>query len=184
MQPVFTMQYGEFAVANYLAKEIKGASVFVPASAQEKGIDLLLYRYDNGCNKSSTVQVKMSRTYFDEKGTTGYPYHLWFNRFPVQQNANWYILVGIYPKHPCDEANAKVKSTVWDTIMLAFTKKEMSLFLSEVKQKKDSTKDDRMFGFGFDDNKAIFQTRGCVENRDMSHYLIENRLEEIKHSFI
>lgn len=68
--------------------------------------------------------------------------------------------------------------------MLAFTNKEMSLFMSEVKQKKDTSKDDRMFGFGFDDTKAIYQTRGYAENRDMSHYLIENRLEEIKHSFL
>lgn len=67
MQPVFTMQYGEFAVADYLSKKIKGASVFIPASAQEKGIDLLLYRHDHGCNKSNTIQVKMSRTYYSEK---------------------------------------------------------------------------------------------------------------------
>ena len=63
MQPIFTMQYGEFAVADYLSKKIKGTSVFIPASAQEKGIDLLLYRYDNNCNKTNTIQVKMSRTY-------------------------------------------------------------------------------------------------------------------------
>lgn len=68
--------------------------------------------------------------------------------------------------------------------MLAFTNKEMSLFMSEVKQKKDPTKDDRMFGFGFDSSKAIFQTRGWPEIRDMSRYLIENRIDEITHSFI
>ena len=86
MQPVFTMQYGEFAVADYLSKKIKGASVFIPASAQEKGIDLLLYRHDHGCNKSNTIQVKMSRTYYSEKNDSAYPYYLWFNRFPIQQD--------------------------------------------------------------------------------------------------
>lgn len=45
MEPIFTIQYGEFAVADYLAKKIKDASVFIPASAQEKGINLLLYRH-------------------------------------------------------------------------------------------------------------------------------------------
>ena len=64
MEPIFTMQYGEFAVADYLAKKIKNASVFIPASAQEKGIDLLLYRHANGCNTTNTIQVKMSRTYY------------------------------------------------------------------------------------------------------------------------
>lgn len=118
MQPIFTMQYGEFAVADYLSKKIKGTSVFIPASAQEKGIDLLLYRYDNGCNKTNTIQVKMSRTYYNDKEDSGYPFYLWFNRFPVQQNANWYILVGIYAKHSDDVKNAGAKSTKWDTIML------------------------------------------------------------------
>lgn len=177
------MQYGEFAVADYLSKKIKGVSVFIPASAQEKGIDLLLYRHDHGCNKSNTIQVKMSRTYYSEKETSDFPYYLWFNRHAVQENANWYILVGIYAKHSDDELNAKAKSTRWDTIMLAFTNKEMRLFMSEVKQKKDPTKDDKMFGFGFNSNKTIYQTRGYFENRDMSQYLIENRLDEIRNSF-
>lgn len=177
------MQYGEFAVADYLSKRIKNASVFIPASAQEKGIDLLLYRHENGCNTTNTIQVKMSRTYYDDKENAVYPYHLWFNRFPVQKNANWYILVGIYAKRPEDAANAKAKSTSWDTIMLAFTNKEMQQFMAEVKQKKDPTKDDKMFGFGFDDEKQIFQTRGYPEHRDMTRYLIDNRLEQIKNSF-
>ncbi len=176
MQPIFTMQYGEFAVADYLSKRIKGASVFIPASAQEKGIDLLLYRYDHGCNKTSTVQIKMSRTYYSEKKNADFPYSLWFNRFTIQENANWYILVGIYAKYPDAPSSAKARSTVWDTIMLAFTNKEMALFMSEVKQKKDNTKDDKMFGFSFDDNKLIYQTRGYPQVRNMSHYLIENRL--------
>ncbi len=42
MQPIFTMQYGEYAVADYLKRQklLKGCSVFIPSSAQEKGIDL------------------------------------------------------------------------------------------------------------------------------------------------
>lgn len=36
MEPIFTMQYGEFAVADFLAKKVKSASVFIPASSQEK----------------------------------------------------------------------------------------------------------------------------------------------------
>ena len=183
MEPIFTMQYGEFAVADYLAKYIKNASVFILASAQEKGIDLLLYRHENGCNTTNTIQVKMSRTYYDDEKKTSYPYHLWFNRFQIQKNANWYVLVGIYAKRPDDASNAKANSTSWGTIMLAFTNKEMQAFIAAVKQKKDPTKDDKMFGFGFDDDKQIFQTRGCPSPRDMSQYLIENRLEQIRNSF-
>ena len=57
MQALFTLQYGEFAVADYLAKEVKGTSVFIPTSAQEKGIDLLLYKFCDGINKVLTFQV-------------------------------------------------------------------------------------------------------------------------------
>jgi len=182
MEPIFTMQYGEFAVADYLSKKIKDASVFIPASAQEKGIDLLLYRCNHGCNTTNTIQVKMSRTYYSETPSAAFPYYLWFNRYTVQENANWYVLVGIYAKRPLD-VDSGVKSTDWDTVMLAFTNKEMTKFMSEVKQKKDQTKDDMMFGFGFDDTKAIYQTRGYPEVRDMTSYLIENRLDEIRNSF-
>ena len=184
MEPIFTMQYGEFAVADYLAKKVKDASVFIPASAQEKGIDLLHYRHANGCNTTNTIQVKMSRTYYNDKPDSGYPYYLWFNRYAVQRNANWYVLVGIYAKRPSEAESAKAKSTSWDTIMLAFTNKEMAKFMDEVKQKKDPDKDDKMFGFGFDDEKQIFQTRGYPTIRDMTPYLIDNRIEEIRNSFI
>ena len=90
--------------------------------------------------------------------------------------------MGIYAKKP-DDANARVKSTSWDTIMLAFTRKEMASFMAGVKQKKDPTKDDKMFGFGFDESKNIFQTRGCATHQNMNKYLIENRIEEICNSF-
>ena len=177
MQPVFTMQYGEFAVAEYLSSNIKDSSVFIPCSAQEKGIDLLLYRYKDNHNMTNTMQVKMSRSYKNNK----WHYSLWFNRFDVPKNADWIILVGIYAKTP-ENINAKTKETKWDTVMLAFTNEEMTQFMSEVKQKKDPSKDDRMFGFWYDENGNIYQERGCVSNRKMSKYLIEKRIAEISSS--
>ena len=178
MQPVFTMQYGEFAVAEYLSSNIKDSSVFIPCSAQEKGIDLLLYRYKDNHNMTNTIQVKMSRSYKNNK----WPYSLWFNRFDVPKNADWIILVGIYAKTP-ENINAKTKETKWDTVMLAFTNEEMTQFMSEVKQKKDPLKDDKMFGFGFNNPNNIYQTRGYLEERSMSKYLIENRISEIENTF-
>ena len=67
--------------------------------------------------------------------------------------------------------------------MIAFRHDEMEMFMKEVRQKKDPTKEDRMFGFGFDDSRQIFQTRGYQKKRNMTHYLIENRLDEIRQSF-
>ena len=184
MQPIFTMQYGEFKVADYLADNIRGASVFIPSSAQEKGIDLLLYRNSNGKNKVVTIQVKMSRTYYDHNN--GFDNHLWFNRFAVQPNADWYILMGIYARHPKkDQAkNSKVADTGWDHIMLAFTNTEMAGFMDSVRQKKNPEKPDSMFGFSFDEEQTqVWQTRGFKEPRDMTRFLIQNRIDEIEASF-
>ena len=40
-----------------------------------------------------------------------------------------------------------------------------------------------MFGFGFNGKLEIKQTRGYKEERDMTKYLIENRIEEIMEYF-
>lgn len=184
MQPIFTMQYGEFKVSDFLAKNIRNSSVFIPASAQEKGIDLLLYRNSNGKNKVVTIQVKMSRTYYDHNN--GFDNHLWFNRFVVQPNADWYILMGIYARHPKKDqaANSKVSDTGWDYIMLAFTNTEMKYFMDSVRQKKNPDKPDSMFGFSFNEEQSeIRQTRGYHSQREMSEYLIRHRIKDIEASF-
>lgn len=184
MQPIFTMQYGEFKVADYLSDNISKSSVFIPSSAQEKGIDLLLYRNDDGRSKVVTVQVKMSRTYYDYNN--GFSNHLWFRRFPIQENADWYILMGIYAKHPKEEqaASSKVANTGWTDIMLAFTNTEMKDFMNSVRQKKNPQKPDSMFGFSFDEEQTeIWQTRGFKKPRDMKRFLIQNRIKDIEASF-
>lgn len=181
MQAMFTMQYGEFAVADYLSKEIKDASVFIPTSAQEKGIDLLLYKFSNGKNQVTTIQVKMSRAYYYPNKK--YQGTLWLNRFVPQSNADWFIIVGIYAKYPEFVQNAKTTDTKWDTLMLAFKNEEMVQFMEEVRLKKNPEKYDKMFGFGFNGKTEIRQTRGYKEERDMTSYLIENRIDEIRNSF-
>ena len=176
MIPQFTMQYGEFAVADFLTKNIKNSSVFIPSSPQQKGIDLLLYRYQNKRNMTNTIQVKMSRSYKNKKWSN----ILWFNRFEVPENADWIILVGIYAEKTQDPKKLNIK---WNEIMLAFTNEEMKKFMSEVKKKNDPEKDDGMFAFGFNEPNEILQTRGYHEERCMSKYLIQNRLQEIENSF-
>ena len=122
-------------VANYLSEKLQKFSVFIPTSAQEKGIDMILYRFDNArnCNTICTVQVKMSRIYYGETKTKvpgKFPYYIWFRRFDTQPNADWYILMGIYANLPMKESRSKSTTTKWDSIMLAFTNKEMTDFIS------------------------------------------------------
>ena len=188
MDAIFSIPYGEYAVANKLTDLIKNKkiSIFIPASRQEKGIDLLVYSFEKGLNKVITIQVKQSRTYYQNKvirmgekriPVTGY---IWFNRFDVPQNADWFILTGTRVIHPKEFKKAGISDVSWDPIMLAFSKEEMTEFMNGVKQRKNPTKDDMMFGFWYDENGMIYQTRGCLENRDMSNFLIEKRISDIE----
>ncbi len=187
MDAMFSIPYGEYAVADKLTKLIssKKVSIFIPASRQEKGIDMIVYAFDGKKNQFASVQVKQSRTYYQDKvivvngksvPVSGY---LWFNRFDVPDNADWLILTGTRVIHPATWKNAGIKDVSWDPIMLAFTRNEMNAFMNNVKQRKNPTKDDKMFGFWYDEEGNIYQTRGCFVNREMNAYLIENRIAEI-----
>ena len=123
----------------------------------------------------------MSRTYYDV--TPKYRNTLWFYRFDIPENADWFILVGIYAEYPDEAESAKVYEPQFREIMLAFTQSEMKEFMEEVRLKKSPDKYDKMFGFGFNNRNKIFQTRGYPTERDMSKYLIENRIGEISERF-
>ena len=116
----------------------------------------------------------MSRTYVNKKKEM--PYGLWFNRFDVSNNADWFMLVGIYCTN---KKKLKANNTKWGTIILAFKNKEMKKFLCNVRQKKDTSKLDKMFGLRFDEDNNIVLSRGSKKLKEMSKYLIENRVEEI-----
>ena len=94
MNPVFTLSYSEYKVAEELKKSIKDSSVWVPASAQEKGIDLLLYKRVNSENKFITVQVKSSRAYKSKE----YNNYFWLKRFEPNPNADFFCYNRMLPK--------------------------------------------------------------------------------------
>lgn len=192
MDAIFTIPYGEFAAADKLIKlltPIKKVSAFVPASRQEKGIDFVMYADTGVKNEFLTIQVKQSRTYYENKiievngkkvPVTGY---LWFNRFDVPNNADWFLLVGTRVVHPKSWDKASITDVAWDPIILALNNAEMNSFMSNVKQRKNPTKDDKMFGFHYDDKGNVYQVRGCAANQDVTRLLLENRLADILNSF-
>ena len=107
---------------------------------------------------------------------------LWFNRFIVQNNADWFLQTGLRVLHPKKWEKAGIKDVSWGNITLAFNNDEMKKFMDNVKQRKDPTKDDRSFAFHYDDKGNIYQTRGCPVNGCVNQFLLENRIEEIKNS--
>jgi hypothetical protein len=190
MEPVFALPYSEYLAANLLSRHFKtkaGYSLFVPTSRQEQGIDLLLTKRVDGLLKSASFQVKSSRTYSPMppkrrvSKVVKYSYYTWFNAFVVPTQADFFLLVGIYP--PEENRTRKVKYSWWDAAVLLFTQAEMREFMAQVKTRKGDP--DKMFGFGFDTPAKIILTRGDQERtmQDYSSHLFQSRIQVIETCF-
>lgn len=181
MDPIFTIQWPEFVLAERLRQlfpKSRGYSILIPLSRQEKDIDLVVLRKaERGGARAITLQVKASRTYMPEPPkkaeTQRYRYYTWFNRFEVPATADFFLLYGLYAPEP-----HKTKHTKgwYRDCTLMFTQLEMSDFMSSCIAKSGAP--DKMFGFGFDDESAIVQTRGNKgEKKDFTAFLFANRTE-------
>ena len=114
-----------------------------------------------------------------------YKYHLWFNNFLERyeiNNADYYILFGLYPVYQSSK-NIKSKSVFWKSLILCFSEKEMIELLEKVKTKREK-KADKFFGFGFNMDNEIFGTRGFEEDINLSDFLLENKLKELKQKLV
>jgi hypothetical protein len=187
MEPVFTLQWSEFVVAQKLQKLLPqkdGYSILVPLSRQEKGIDLaVLHRQGNNLSKTTTVQVKASRTYLPpppkREKTVRFQFYTWFNRFDVPDRADFVILFGMYA--PNRGKTTRVSAKKWYTdCSLLFTNEEMRTLMSDCKTV--GGKPDRMFGFGFNDLSKVILTRGDMKrtSRDFTKHLLERKFTELK----
>lgn len=180
MNPIFTLQVGEYFVAEELRKRLENVSVFVPTSPQEKGIDLLLYSFDaEGAATPMTVQVKQSRTYEQKNGW----HDLFFNAFLVSERADWFILVGVYPAKKDVSKKGNSYKLKWEKIFLAFNNSEMKDFIKELRQRKDPDKQEKHFGFKFRVSEAgeveILHTRGAVKEKECGKYLLDERIKDL-----
>jgi len=186
---VFTLPYSEFRTANRLAQffpKQRGFSVLLPSSRTEKGFDLALLRQNGGKRSVITIQVKASRTYGGtppKRGSTQWFLHYtWFPTFSVQDETDWFLLVGIYPNSK--DKTRKSKATWWQEVILCFSREEMTKFLSQVKTRKG--KQDKFFSFGFNEPTKIYQTRGDQngEEKNYSPFLLEKRVSSIRKSLL
>lgn len=186
MEGIFTLPYSEYEAILEIQKYFKkndGFAVLIPTSRQQKGIDFVILKTSN--SKVLRVQVKSSRSYVrhnQSKTSTGdhYTYNFWFNNFLHRFETNVadaYFLFGLYPIYDTKN-NIKSKNKFWNSVILAFTDKEMRELLDQVKTKKEK-KADRFFGFGFDDPRSIIGNRGFPEKPDLTKYLLKNRIQEL-----
>ena len=183
MDPVFTLQWSEFVIAEKLQKLLpkkNGYSVLVPLSRQEEGIDLaILHRKGEGKSNILTIQVKSSRTWIGKKGKDPYHFTSRFSRFTVPDRADFVILVGMYA--PKTGKTKRVSADWYEDCSLVFSRDEMRQFIKDCKTVKKRTPD-QMFYFGFNDLKKVVLTRGDPKQAepDFTKNLLEKRISELK----
>jgi hypothetical protein len=185
MDPVFTLQWPEFILANRLQKLLPkkdGYSILIPTSRQEKGIDLAVLKKSHGQNRVVTIQIKASRTYSGtppkRESTKKFAFYTWFNRFDVPEEADFILLFGMYA--PDVGRTKPVTATWYGDCTLLFTKAEMKQLMQDCLTVGGQP--DKMFGFGFDNPSAVFQTRGDKERKlePYSDFLLEKRVKLIQ----
>jgi hypothetical protein len=186
MDPVFTLQWPEFLLANRLQKLLpksQGYSVLIPVSRQEKGFDVAVVRkLSNGISRVTTIQIKASRAYVQKPprktSTQRHRFETWFNRFEVPNEADFFLLFGLYAP---DAGRTKTIGTQWyRDCTLIFSGQEMKKFMASCLTR--GGKQDRMFGFGFDDERKVVQTRGDKDHqfKDFTQFLLSKRIALLK----
>ena len=185
MEPVFTLQWPEFVIAQPLQSLLRrkgGYSVLVPLSRQEKGSDLaVLHRTGNGITLTTTIQVKASRTYLHappkRKDTVRFRFNTWFNRFDVPDRAEYVILFGMCA--PDLGQTSQVSATWYKDCSLMFTRDEMREFMANCRTVGGEP--DRMFGFGFNDLSQSVLNRGDKDRsgKDYVDHLLERKYKDL-----
>ena len=166
-----------------LLPKSQGYSVLIPLSRQEKGFDLVIIKKSpSGLSRVATIQIKASRSYDQtppkRKTTKRHRFRTWFNRFEVPREADFFLLFGLYA--PDSGKTKKVARHWYKDCTLLFTQTEMKSFMASCRTR--AGKPDRMFGFGFDDEHKVVQTRGDKDRRfkDYTGFSLSRRISVLK----
>jgi len=175
MEPIFTLRYSEWLVADLLRKELpkrQGYSIYLPLSRQEKGVDLLVTRRARGKSRTVTLQVKYSRNWEDKRRNATFPFIMSFNVFDVSERADFFVLTTLFPGYTRPGTGAK--RTRWLPLILVFTRREMSRLISSLRTR--SGRPEHRFYFSFTPPGHVFLTRGAPEPKNYSAYTLKARL--------
>ncbi len=191
MNAVFCASYPEYAVAVELSKYFKkkdGYSINIPLSRQQKGHDLIAYYSPR--KTAATIQVKSSRFYpktppVRKPQKKRFNFTLWFNNFSILEEADFYILFGLYPKNLSDTMHRpRDPQKWWEHKILLLKADEMKMFLKQLKKNKLGGKA-HSFYLEFDkDSDDIFLTRGAKgESESLKKYMLEEKILDLKRFF-
>jgi hypothetical protein len=187
MEPIFTLPYSEFCVAQQLAELLpakEGYSLHIPVSRQQPGVDLLIARRRNQRIRVASIQVKSSRTYSETEKRFSetkkrFLYGTRFKNFECPSEADFFCLFFLYPA--VTKAQRRKLGTWWAPQILLFSQKEMRPFLRSVRTVRGNRRDS-FFGFGFNQAGQAVQTRGDSKQRylDFSKHLLSRRLAKLR----
>lgn len=181
----YSLSYGEDIVARELTEILnienkKQYSIYAPLSRQEKGIDILIRNNKN--SKTTTIQVKESRTWSNKQGTYG----TFFNAFKIddKQRANYYALITMYPHHIPNKP-LKMSAVQYKPLILIFTYEEMKEELEKLSTKKGTKESKFYHEFLIEDDIRL--TRGYVQGintlncgkDERGSFLLKNKIQEI-----
>ena len=186
MDPVFTLQWPEFLLATRLQKAFpksQGILFANPCLAPGKGLRPGSYqepseRNLSGCHDSNQSLSGLCPKPPKKTSTKRHRFHTWFNRFKVPKEANFFLLFGLYA--PDASRTKKISRQWYRDCTLLFTQQEMKNFMSSCRTR--GGKPDRMFGFGFDDERRVAQTRGDRDRQltDYTRFLLSRRISLLK----
>ena len=180
MEPIVTLPYSEWLVAEQLMKQLparQGYSVYAPLSRQEKGVDLLVTRRATGKTYVAALQVKYSRAYA-QPPSSDYRFGILYRTFVVPEQADFIMLAALYPS--VTGSGGGKRSSWWLPLVLVFTREEMETLLASLRTR--GGKPEKMFDFGFSTPKKVFQIRGVQTGArvDQSAHVFKNQVSRLR----
>jgi hypothetical protein len=178
---LFFLTYPEYVAARELEKRLpkrKGYSVLIPLSRQQKGMDLLLYSLRTG--RAVSVQVKGSRSYRPKKtdppGGPPYDHRLWFKAFDPD-GADFFALVGVFPKIRNSMSSRKTIHNLWSNIFLLLSRNEAKKWMKKIRRRAK----DRFFYVDFDaDLKRVALTHPKELRKNWTRFLLGDRVTRLE----
>ena len=189
MNPVFSLNYSEFLVADHLQnlfRKKEGYSLLLPLSGQQKGYDIALMHRQSNSSKVVTFQVKGSRSYEGSPGTAPisgrrtFAHNMYLNAFSVPAEADFFVFISQYPSN---RTNLRQSTNLWSSHMLLFSQKELAALMKKLRKKKTNTPETH-FNFGFDKSNEAFLTRGHADAQhpDYSAHVLANNVSKIQNA--
>ena len=159
----------EEIVIESLRNKLKHIDFLVPTKQIQKGFDFVMYSASK--DYFLKVQVKGSRVY--ENG------FLWFKVFDLAENVDYFVFTGSYYKYKATLRNGRLDRKI-DNMILIFSREEIKRFFDNNLKKKTDEQDNQFYIRIENENEVYWERGRGNSGKDLSDYLLKNKLKEIE----